>query len=151
MIERLYNENVKLVYYFILHKCKDPVLAEEITQETFFQAIESIDRYNGNCKISVWLCQIAKNLLYKYWSKKNKEIPIEEIEWTMSDLSDVEKQVINREELSETIDKINCLPEPMREIVYLRITGDLSFNEIGKIMGHTENWARVNFLEQKKK
>lgn len=92
----MYNENVKLVYYFILNKCKDPVLAEEITQETFFQAIESIDRYNGNCKISVWLCQIAKNLLYKYWSKKNKEIPIEEIEWTMSDLSDVEKQVINR-------------------------------------------------------
>lgn len=148
-MDRLYKENAKLVYCFVLHQCRDPVLAEDITEETFLQAIKSIDRYNGNCKISVWLCQIAKHLLYQNYFKQSKEIPTEEIDWTITDVSDVEQQVIDREELSEVIGKINTLPEKMQKVIYLRVTGDLSFREIGEVMGHTENWARVTFFRAK--
>ena len=35
--------------------------------------------------------------------------------------------------------------------MYLRISGDLSFKEIGEIMGKSENWARVNFYRGKEK
>ncbi len=149
MMDRLYKENAELVYYFILHRCRDPVLAEDITQETFFKAIESIDRYNGKCKISVWLCQIAKHLLYQHLYGKNREVSIDETEWDLTDVSDVEQQVIDREEISEVIRKINELPENMQQVIYLRVTGDLSFREIGKILGRSENWARVNFFRAK--
>ena len=66
-----------------------------------------------------------------------------------NDVSDVEQQVLDREELSEVTEKINKLPENMQKVIFLRVTGDLSFREIGEIMGKTENWARVNFFRAK--
>ena len=47
--------------------------------------------------------------------------------------------------------KLHSCPEPFREILYMRLFGDLSFKEIGEIMGRTENWARVNFYRGKEK
>ena len=37
----------------------------------------------------------------------------------------------------------------MREVMYLRLTGDLSYKEIGEILGRSENWARVNYYRGK--
>ena len=46
---------------------------------------------------------------------------------------------------------MHVCPEPFREVMYLRIFGNLSFREIGEIMGKTENWARVTFYRGKEK
>ena len=43
------------------------------------------------------------------------------------------------------------MPGKMREVMYLRITGALSFKEIGEILGKSENWARVNFYRGKER
>lgn len=148
-MEELYKENAALVYHFLLAKCGDSQVAEELTQETFLQAIRSADRYNGSCKMSVWLCQIAKHLLYQYWRKQKINVPLEEEDWMLSEEPGVERQVLAREELLEVLGRLHRLPVNMREVVYLRITGDLSFREIGRIMGKSENWARVNFFRAK--
>ncbi len=148
-MEELYKENAALVYHFLLSKCGDLSVAEELTQETFLQAIRSADNYDGSCKMSVWLCQIAKHLLYQYWRKQKKSVLLEEDEWILSEESEVERQVLAREELLEVLGRLHRLPVNMREVVYLRITGDLSFREIGRIMGKSENWARVNFFRAK--
>ncbi|NOU81898.1 hypothetical protein GC101_23840 [Paenibacillus sp. LMG 31459] len=47
-------------------------MAEEITQETFVKAVKNINQFKGNCKISVWLCQIAKNTYFTYMEKKKR-------------------------------------------------------------------------------
>lgn len=146
--EELYKENAALVYHFLLSKCRNPDVAEDLTQETFIQALKSIDRYNGNCKISVWLCQIAKHLLYKYWEKRKEDVPLED-DWMISEEPGVERQVLAREELLDVLGRLHQLPVNMREVVYLRVSGDLSFREIGRIMGKSENWARVNFFRAK--
>lgn len=146
--EELYKENAALVYHFLLSKCRNPDVAEDLTQETFLQAFKSIDRYNGNCKISVWLCQIAKHLLYQYWEKRKENVPLED-DWIISEEPGVEQQVLAREELLDVLGRLHQLPVNMREVVYLRVSGDLSFREIGRIMGKSENWARVNFFRAK--
>lgn len=148
-MEELYKENAALVYHFLLAKCKDKTLAEDLTQETFLQAIKSIKSFNGDCKISVWLCQIAKHLLYQHWAKHKENVPLEEDDWMVSDGTDVERQILAREELLDVLGRLHQLPANMREVVYLRISGDLSFKEIGQIMGKSENWARVNFFRAK--
>lgn len=148
-MEELYKENAALVYHFLLSKCRDSEVAEELTQETFLQAIKSIGRYDGNCKISVWLCQIAKHLLYRYWEKRKETIPLQDDDWMLSEEPGVERQVLAREELLDVLGRLHQLPVNMREVVYLRISGDLSFREIGRIMGKSENWARVNFFRAK--
>ena len=47
--------------------------------------------------------------------------------------------------------QIHQLPELQREVVYLRAFGNLSFREIGDVLGKTENWARVTFYRSKEK
>ncbi len=148
-MEELYKENGALVYHFLLSKCRDPALAEDLTQETFLQAIKSIERYNGECKLSVWLCQIAKHLLYRHWEKQKESVPLEEQDWMITDGTEVERRVLAREELLDVLSRLHKLPVNMREVMYLRISGDLSFKEIGRVMGKSENWARVNFFRAK--
>ncbi len=41
--------------------------------------------------------------------------------------------------------------EPAREIMHLRIFGNLSFREIGEVMGKSENWARVTYYRAKER
>ena len=59
-MEELYKQNAKIVYHFLYTRCKDTTLAEELLQDTFLKAFESMERFDGSCKISTWLCQIAK-------------------------------------------------------------------------------------------
>lgn len=151
-MEELYRQNAKIVYHFLYKMCSDRQLAEELTQETFLQAYKSIERFDGSCKISVWLCQIGKHLYYQYLRKHQRELPadIEEQYVQRADI-DVEKQVLTRLEWMETLRKMQKLPQQMREVMYLRISADLSFREIGEILGKSENWARVNFYRGKER
>ena len=59
--EEVYQDYLEDVYRFSLALCRDPVLAEELTQETFFRALEHIGQFRGECTLRVWLCQIAKH------------------------------------------------------------------------------------------
>ncbi|CAN4042458.1 plasmid mobilization relaxosome protein MobC, partial [Dysosmobacter welbionis] len=74
-MEEIYQAHARTVYKFLLSQCHDADLAEELTQETFYQAVRSIDRFNGSCKVSVWLCQIAKHLWYQHLRKRKPEEP----------------------------------------------------------------------------
>ena len=68
-MEEIYQRYAKTVYHFLLARTRNEDLAEELTQETFYQAIRSIDRYDESCKLSTWLCGIAKNVLLTYRRK----------------------------------------------------------------------------------
>ena len=62
-MEEIYKEYAKTVYRFLLSRTHDADLAEELTQETFYQAIRTSGRYDGSSKVSTWLLGIAKNVL----------------------------------------------------------------------------------------
>ncbi len=136
--EEIYRSYAKLVYGFLLKKCHRDDLAEELTQETFVIALEKLHTYDHSCKVSTWLCGIANNLLRREFRR------IKEIE-------------LNEDIISEKIDwdcvgilkKVHELPEPYREVVYLRLAANLSFAQIGEIMDKSENWARVTFYRGK--
>jgi len=148
-MEKIYMQHAKLVYGFLLSKCNDIHVAEELTQETFLQAIKSFDSYNGSCKISVWLCQIAKHLLYQHWSKHKETISLSNVDWEIPNNVDLEKLVISRMELEDVRKEISNLPENMRKVLFFRVSQNMSFKEIGEIMGKSENWARVTFFRAK--
>lgn len=148
-MEELYRQNAKIVYRFLYARCGDAGLAEDLTQETFLKAYQSIDRYDGSCKVSVWLCQIAKHLLYQHWERSKHEVPAEPDTERFDDRADTEHEVFARIELLDVLKEMQKLPAQMREVMYLRIAGDLSFREIGEILGRSENWARVNFFRGK--
>ena len=147
-METLYRENVKIVSHFLYSLCKDEELTKDLTQETFLRAYESLERFDGSCKVSTWLCQIAKHLLYQYWTKSGRQIPLEQ-DVELPAKEDTERSAMTRVELLDCLKELQKLPEQMREVVYLRTMSDLSYREIGEIMGKSENWARVNFYRAK--
>ncbi len=61
----------------------------------------------------------------------------------------VEQTAIVRLELMDVLKEMQKLAPQMREVIYLRVMGQLSFKEIGEIMGRSENWARVTFYRGK--
>ena len=146
----IYRQHAQTVYKFLLSQTRDPGLAEELTQETFYQAVRSIDRFDGTCKVSVWLCQIAKHLWYQQLRKQKREVPLSE-EGVDVPLPSAEEETLDRAGRLELLRQVHSLSEPYREVVYLRAFGDLSFREIGDVLGKTENWARVTFYRGKEK
>ena len=69
-MDEVYREYARVVFGFLLTRTRNEDLAEELTQETFFQAIRSSDRFDESCKVSTWLCGIAKNVLLTYRQKQ---------------------------------------------------------------------------------
>jgi len=149
-MDAIYRSHAQTVYKFLLAQCRDPDLAEELTQETFYRAVCSIDRFDGSCKLSVWLCQIAKHLWYQHLRKRQKEtVPLETAPETP--VPSAEDGVLDQEGRLTLLRQIHRLPESQREVIYLRAFGNLSFREIGDVLGKTENWARVTFYRTKEK
>lgn len=149
-MEQIYQQYAKTVYKFLMSQCHNESLAEELTQETFYQAVRSIHRFDGSCKISVWLCQIAKHLWYQHLQKHKRQIPGREVDSDLT-VSSAEEETLAREGHLELLKQIHSLSEPAREVVYLRAFGGLSFREIGDVLGKTENWARVTFYRSKER
>jgi len=150
-LDDIYKEYADLVYKYLFSLTLDAHIAEELMQEAFYRAILSIDNYNGNCKMSTWLCQIAKHLWYQELDKKRRRgtDPIDE---ALPDPSkSVEDSVLDAQDKMSMFRMLHSLPEPMREVMYLRLSGELSFREIGGILNQSESWARVTFYRGKKK
>lgn len=145
--DKIYAEYYSEVYKFVLTLCQNHTLAEEITQESFFKALKSIDSFNGNCKLSTWLCRIARNTFYSYTKKHNRQVdyPLDII---LSDVN-IEEQFADKE-TAYTIHKVlHKLNEPYKEVFWLRIFGELSFAQIGALFEKTESWARVTYYRAK--
>ena len=106
-------------------------LAEELTQETFYRATKKISEFRGEAKMSTWLCQIAKYVYYQSLDKKRrrKEVSFDEaVELAMQE--ETEKAIEDAEAKMSIFRGIYKLPSPMRDVVMLRLTGELSFKEI---------------------
>ena len=150
-MEQVYQRHAQTVYKFLLAKTGDPHLAEELTQETFYQAVKSVDRFDGSCKVSVWLCQIAKHLWFQHLRKQKREAPVLPEDLPESPGPSAEERLLEQEGRMDLLRLVHGLPEPAREVVYLRAFGGLSFREIGDVCGRTETWARVTFYRSKEK
>lgn len=147
-MDEIYQKYAQMVYRYLLSLVHNQDVAEELTQETFYQAVKSIDRFDGSCRISTWLCAIAKNQL-RSWQRKHPSF--EDPEDHVQTAASAEQDVFGALSRVELMKKLHLCPEPYREVMYLRIFGDLSFKEIGEIMERTENWARVTYYRGKEK
>ena len=146
-IEEIYEMYSRKVFLFLLSKTNNEHLAEELTQETFFQAIQCIDKFKEKSSVLTWLCGIAKNVWLKYLRKHQETLSLEEDILKIEDKKDINVQW----EQKEILQLIHGMNEPMREVMYLRLISNLSFSEIGEIIGKTENWTRVTFFRGKQK
>lgn len=144
--EVIYSQYFADVYKYALSLCRNKTLAEELTQETFFKALRSVDKFKGDSKMRVWLCQITKNTYFSL-CKKNKHITDESYEENEGEC--IEQKLINSETVKEIHKTLHFLDEPYKEVFTLRVFGELPFLQIAELFGKTESWARVTFHRAK--
>ena len=151
-IDKIYEQDFETVYKFLFCLTHDSNLSEELTQETFYRAIQRINTFKGNSKMSVWLCQIAKNIWYNEL-KKNKKVQILDDKnlFFLESEYNVEDIVIEQNNREELYKMLKNLDKQTQNVIYLRITGNFSFKEIAEILDKTETWARVTFYRGKEK
>ncbi len=148
--DRVYTEYFDTVYGFVLRMCRDPGLSEEVTQEAFFKALRNLSSFRGEDEKSLraWLCEIAKNTYYSLLEKRRRrgDLPRE-----APDPFDMEGRFADKETALQIHRVLHTLPEPYREVFWLRALGELPFSEIAALFGKTESWARVTYHRAKLK
>ena len=141
--QKVYDLYFRQVYRYALSLCRDEAMAEEVTQETFFKALEHMDQFDGKSRISVWLCSIARNT---YFSLLRKEKHLQqELQTDASGAASPEQLLLNREEAFAVHRILHGMAEPYKEVFSLRTFGELSFKQIAQLFGKTESWARVTY------
>ena len=80
--EQVYRENADIVYRYLFSLSHDRDLSEDLTQQTFCEALRHSGKYRGESAMSTYLCGIAKNLLRREWARqaRRRHVPLEEAE-----------------------------------------------------------------------
>lgn len=153
--EELYNEYFSRVYSFLYKLCSDPLLAEELTQETFYQAFKSFYRFRGNSEIFTWLAAIAKHTYYRHL-KKNKlgmeAISIDLVaDMFCASEFDNPEEVLQKKSVNEAVlNVINKIPQKYKDVVMLRIYAEMPFSQVAAALNISESSAKVIFFRAKK-
>lgn len=140
------------MYLYIRKLSHSEAIAEEITSETFFKALSSIDSFRGECDVRVWLCQIARNSYFSYIKEHERTDRTEDIEKLeqIPDDESLEEMVIAKDEVSVAQFALHNLRDPYKEVFMWRLFGELSFKQIGRLFNKTENWACVTYHRARK-
>ena len=151
--EKIYSTYFNDVFRYIRRLSGNEHIAEEITVDTFFKAMNSIDSFRGDCDISVWLCQIAKNSYLSYLKKSGRIDNIEDAELlNIADPNEtVEEKFVRHDEAVQIQKVLHDIPDPYKEVFMWRVFAELSFKQIGQIFGKSENWACVTYHRARNK
>ena len=146
-LQQLYSEHQQRLYKYFYARTTNEQSAEDLTHDVFYEASKTIHLYRGDASLTSWLYAIANNLLRKYYRSKKYEQSLHKKleEPTFSQAVALEELVEQRLHVQAIHERIMKLEETAQQIVLLRLYSELSFKEIGEIVGCSENYARVQF------
>lgn len=145
--EQIYLAHFCPVCKYVFSLCGDTHLAEEITQEAFYKAMENLHRFDGKGSLYAWLCQIAKNTYFTHYKKQKRHAP--EAEAVPSGEISLEEHFLDRETAQRLYQLLHRLEEPYKEVFTLRVFAQLPFSQIGQLFGKTDSWARLIYHRAK--
>ena len=144
MFSRLIDNYKNMVYNLAYRMSNNSQEAEDISQEAFLRAYQSLARFNPSYKFSTWLYQITLNIIRDRFKRKeidyiSLDAPVEtddsEFYPQPVDLTNNPEQIISQKENLQAIQQaIYSLPLKYREVLVLRHFQDLSYIEISNIL-----------------
>lgn len=149
--EEIYTQYFEDVFRYLRGLTADEALSEELTEETFFKTLRSLEQFEGKCDVRVWLCQIAKNSYFSYLKKQKRISGEGSPEMLTVNGEDLEKLFADKELAFQLHQCLHDLKEPYKEVFSLRVFGELSFGKIAMLFGKTEHWACVTYHRAKEK
>lgn len=148
--EEVYRTYFREVELYLRAICRDELLAEELTEQVFFQALKALPTFRGDCDIRTWLCAMGRNLYLSHLRRQKPTESIDELQIPDPRRS-IEEQVSDKQQALAIHKVLHDLPEPYKEVFSLRVFGQLSFADIGGLFGKTANWACVTYHRARQK
>ncbi|MBQ9905395.1 MAG: sigma-70 family RNA polymerase sigma factor [Oscillospiraceae bacterium] len=141
--EEIYRTYQQDVFRFVLRLSGyDAHTAEELTQETFYQAFLSFGKFRGECSMRTWLFQIAKHVYGKYVRKEMRQRGIAQLYEKSAEPPPGEQ--LERAELLEILrGMIEQLDEPARSVMQYRLYSETGYAEIARLLNIRANTAAV--------
>lgn len=146
--EEIYETYVRRVYRFLLALTGDPSEAEELTQQTFYQAFLHIEQFQGRSSLFTWLCQIGKNEWFRE-CRRLRRFTDEDIEEIAADKA-IDVELVKKDESRRAVFVLCQLEQPYRDVVILRIYGQLAFSQIALLFEKQKAGPRLRFSEGRK-
>lgn len=147
--EEVYKLYFKDVYAFLYRLSQSKTVAEDITQDTFLKAMNSIHTFDGRTELKAWLFTIARNTYYTAYHRQKRFSPYA-LDENIAGNHDVLDDFIAAEQSTQILKILHGMKEPYKEVFLLRFFGSLSFDKISFLFQKSESWARVTYYRAKK-
>ena len=148
-IDSVYRLYFRDVFLFLQGLTHNEALAEELTQETFFKALDGLKDYDDRQDVRAWLFTVARNAYYSHCRRTKRTAPLEDAETAPADTPDIAQLLVDQDAAFTVHQCLHTLDEPYKEVFSLRVFGELPFERIGLIFGHNAAWARVTYYRAK--
>ena len=147
--DELLSRTQDKLFTYIVCMVKDEELANDLFQETFIKAITKLrdGKYRDNGKFSFWMTRIAHNVIIDHFREvkgmhivePSKDNDLQNLKVASVMESDRERGMVNEQVMQDVRRLMNALPQPQREVVFMRYYQDMSFKEIAQATGVSIN------------
>lgn len=129
----LYDDAVPQVYGYLLPRCRDVTIAEDLTAESFLAAASAVG--GGTVEVSIgWLIGIARHKLVDHWRRQERETRNVELLSSLPIVDDPWDEFIEMQRAHEVLSR---LPAPQRAALVLRYLDDLPVAEVAELLGRS--------------
>jgi len=145
-LTQLYEENFDRIYRYIVLKIGDRTEAEDMTQQVFLNALQSISSYKWKgMPFTSWLYRIAHNQVVDYLRKKSKRatVPLDESLPIPAADGDPKYEVERKVEIETIVMATKKLTPAQQEVISLRFASELSIAEVAGVMGKSEGAVKA--------
>ena len=148
-MEKLYNKYYTEIYLYAFSLCKDHYIAQDLTSDTFFKAMLSLD--DSIQYIKYWLLRVCKNLFFDYVRKNRKLSIIDGLENSLQIEETPLDKIIENEEKRNLYQHVMKLRPSYREIIILYYYCDLTIKEMSCQTGLAESSVKALLFRARKK
>jgi RNA polymerase sigma-70 factor (ECF subfamily) len=134
----IYDRFIDPVYRYIYSRVLNEEDAEDLAALTFLSVLEALPRYKEQGQFKAWLFSIAGNKVIDHLRSETMPAPVSAKESHDPTLQDPLSEVIRDKEVSRLRKLIHGMNEERKELLRLRYIADLSFAEIGAILGRSD-------------
>ncbi len=139
----LYRRYVDRIYRYVYSRVGRKADAEDLTARVFTEALEGLDGYREQGEFSAWLFTIAHRRVVDHYRRKRPTRPLDEALDTVGDGPNPLAEVVREERLERLAGLVNGLDEEKQELLPLRFAGELTYREIGEIVGRSEGAVKM--------
>ncbi len=151
----IYDQYIRYIYNFVFFKTHNKEIAEDLTSQTFFKALNSMSSVDPSKSFLSWLYKIAQYIVidhYRKSSRENNSRQIMDDEWDAPDTSiDIVGDLDTARDIERMKKYLKKLSSEERDIIIMRIWQDLSYQEIALIVGKTESSCKMMYSRSLKK